>query len=60
MKKRYRAIVCRETPYYLAIVGFVFGAAMVKEMNLLVLMTGMLLGPLLVNWRSGLVALRGL
>jgi uncharacterized protein (DUF58 family) len=60
MKKRLRTILCRESLYYLAVVGFVFGAAMVKEMNLLVLMTGMLLGPLLVSWRSGLVTLRGL
>ncbi len=60
MRIRSRTSLCRETLFYVAVVAFVFGAAMVKEMNLLVLMAGMLLGPLLISWRSGVKALRGL
>lgn len=60
MKKRARTIPSRETLYYAALVAFVFGAALVKQMNLLVILGGMLLGPLLINWRAGLAALRRL
>lgn len=60
MKKHHRTILCQESLFYVAVLAFVFGAAMVKGMNLLVLLAGMLLGPLIVSWRSGLATLRGL
>ncbi len=55
MKSRTHTLLSREGRYYLLVLMFIFGVAMVKEMNLLVLMAGMLLGPLAVSWR--LVAL---
>lgn len=60
MKKRPRTLLDRDTVRYLGMVLFVFGAALMKEMNLLVLLGGMLLGGLVVNWRAGLAALRRL
>ena len=42
----------REGWYYLAIIAVVFGGAIFKEVNLLLILAGMLLGPLLLNWRA--------
>ena len=52
--------LCREGWYYLAIMIVVFGGAMLKEVNLLLILAGMLLGPLLLNWQTVRVNLRGL
>jgi uncharacterized protein (DUF58 family) len=52
--------VCREGWYYLAIVAIVFGGAVFKEVNLLLILGGMLLGPLVLNWRGVTTMLRGL
>ena len=52
--------VCREGWYYLVIVALVFGGAVSKEVNLLLILAGMLLGGLLLNWRAVRVMLRGL
>ncbi|MBN1393650.1 MAG: DUF58 domain-containing protein [Pirellulales bacterium] len=57
---RSRTTVCREGWYYLVIVALVLGGAMFKEVNLLLILAGMLLGPVLLNWRAVGVALRGL
>lgn len=59
-KPRYFTAICREGGYYLLVLAFVFGVAMLKEMNLLVLMAGMLLGPLVVSWQLVGVTIRGL
>ncbi len=60
IKRRFRTNLSREGWYYLLVMLFIFGAAMLKEMNLLVLMAGMLLGPLVVSSRMVVVTLRGL
>ena len=44
---RRQTTVCREGWYYLAIVALVFGGAVSKEVNLLLILAGMLLGGLL-------------
>ncbi len=43
--------VCLEGWYYLSIVLFIIGGAVLGEVNLLVLLAGMMVGPFLFNWR---------
>jgi uncharacterized protein (DUF58 family) len=57
---RRQTVVSREGWYYLAVVALVFGGAMLKEVNLLLILAGMLLGPLLLNWRAVRTTLGGL
>jgi uncharacterized protein (DUF58 family) len=57
---RRQTTICREGWYYLAIIAFVFGGATLKGVNLLLILAGMLLGPLLLNWRAVYTNLRGL
>lgn len=52
--------LCKEGWYYLLVLAFVFTAAMLQEMNLMLVLVGMLLGPLLFSWRLVVVTLRGL
>ena len=42
----------REGWYYLLITAIVFGGALFKEVNLLLILAGMLLGPVLLNWQA--------
>jgi len=59
-----RLSLTREGWYYLVIVGLIFGAAMLRSVNLMLLLGGLLLGPLVLSlwalWRcvSGLEASR--
>ncbi len=57
---RRQTTVCREGWYYLAILALVAGGAMLKEVNLLLILAGMLLGPVLLNWQAVRTTLRGL
>lgn len=57
---RRQTAVCREGWFYLAIVALVFGGALIKEVNLLLILAGMLLGPFLLNWQAVRATLRGL
>jgi uncharacterized protein (DUF58 family) len=52
--------LCREGWYYLFLPLFVLSGAILREINLLVLLAGMLAGPLVISWRLVIVALRGL
>ena len=52
--------ICREGFYYLLVLGLVFGGAMIRDINLLLVVAGLLLGPLAFNWRAVVVTLRGL
>ena len=52
--------VCREGWYYLLVLGLVFCGAMLREVNLLLILAGLLLGPLLFNLRAVVVTLRNL
>jgi len=57
---RRQTTICREGWYYLAIIAVVFGGAMLKEVNLLLVLAGMLLGSFLLNWQAVRANLRGL
>jgi uncharacterized protein (DUF58 family) len=46
--------------YYLAVLAFVFAAAMLREMNLMLVLVGTLIGPLLFSWRLVVATLGGL
>ncbi len=52
--------ICREGCYYFAIMAVVLGGAILHGLNLLLILSGMLLGPLLLNWRLVGATLRGL
>ncbi len=57
---RRQTTIHREGWYYLLIVVVVFGGALFKEVNLLLILAGMLLGPVLLNWQAVGTNLRGL
>ncbi len=48
-KKRTRLTV--EGWYYLMVLAFVIGGAVMREINLLLFVAGILIGPLLISWR---------
>ena len=60
MRLRRQTTICREGLYFLAIIALVFGGAVIKEVNLLLILAGMLLGPFLLNWRAVKANLCGL
>jgi len=55
-----QTVLCREGWYYLLVLGLIFGGAMLREVNLLLVLAGMLLGPMVFSWRSVVLTLRGL
>jgi uncharacterized protein (DUF58 family) len=59
IRKRYTSI-CREGWYYLFVLVFVISGGLLRDINLLMVVAGMMLGPLLYNWRSVVVSLREL
>jgi uncharacterized protein (DUF58 family) len=52
--------ICLEGWYYLFIVLFIIGGAVLGEVNLLVMLAGMMVGPFLFNWRFTQLTLRNL
>ena len=52
--------ICLEGWYYLFIVLFIIGGAVLGEVNLLVILAGMMVGPFLFNWRFSQLTLRDL
>src|SRR3989304_5035100 len=60
MFHRPRTKICPEGWYYLLVTAVVFIGAMVKEVNLLLLLAGMMLGLLLFQLQALFVFLRGL
>ncbi len=51
MSERCRVAIPRETWAYITILGVVLVGAMMREINLLLILGGLMLGPLLVSWR---------
>ena len=43
--------ICREGLFYLAVMGFMLTAAVIRQINLLMVLYGVLAGPLLLSWR---------
>ncbi|MBC8869864.1 MAG: DUF58 domain-containing protein [Planctomycetes bacterium] len=53
-----RSAICREGYQYLLLMAFTFALAMIVEANLMFVVAGLLCGPLLLNWRWAVKALR--
>jgi uncharacterized protein (DUF58 family) len=60
MPVRRRAWLSREGFYYLGVLAFIVGGAVLRSFNLLVVLSGMMMAALLVNWRIVMATLRGL
>jgi uncharacterized protein (DUF58 family) len=57
---RRRAWLTREGWYYLAVLVFIIGGAVLRSVNLLVVLAGTLIAPPLFNWRLVMASLNGL
>lgn len=57
---RRRAWLSREGWYYAAVLAFIVGGAVLRNVNLLVVLAGMMIAPLVLNWRLVMASLRGL
>jgi uncharacterized protein (DUF58 family) len=57
---RRRAWLSREGWYYLGVLLFILGGAILRNVNLLYVLAGTLIGPLLLNWRLAMQDLLGL
>ncbi len=55
-----RTALCREGFYYLLVLAFVFTAALLADMNLLMVLAGMMVGPVWISHRLVAATLRGL
>ena len=55
-----KTTLCFEAWYYLVVMGFILAGALLREINLLIVLFGMMVGPILYNWRSVVITLRGL
>jgi uncharacterized protein (DUF58 family) len=58
--RRSRTSICGEGWYYVLVLAFVLTAAMLAKMNLMLVVVGMMLGPLLFSWRLVARTLRGI
>jgi len=59
MNYQLQARLTREGWYFLAVLSFIVGGAALCHVNLLVVLGGMMLAPMLINWRLALASLRG-
>ncbi len=59
MFRRPHTTICREGWYYLLITAIVFIGAIAKEINLLLLLSGMMMGLLFFHWQVLFVSLSG-
>lgn len=50
----------REGWYYLGVLAFIIGGAALRQVNLLVILAGLMVGPLVFNWRLVSATVRGL
>jgi len=57
--RRYRISISVEGWCYLVVIAFIFLGAVIRDINLLVLLFGMLVGPLLYSWIAVVLSLRG-
>jgi uncharacterized protein (DUF58 family) len=60
MFHRPHTTICREGWYFLFVAAIVFVGAMVKEVNLLLLLAGIMLGLLVFHWQAVIVSLKGM
>ncbi len=59
-RRRSGTSLCLEGAYYLAMLAVVFAVALLGDVNLLMALAGMFVGPLWFNWRLVVATLRGL
>lgn len=59
LPRRYITLT-REGVYYVVVLAFIIGGAVLREVNLLVLLAGMMIGPLLFSWRWASLSLANL
>jgi uncharacterized protein (DUF58 family) len=57
--RRYISLT-REGIYYVVVLAFIVGGAVLREVNLLVLLAGMMIGPLIFSWRWAALSLANL
>jgi uncharacterized protein (DUF58 family) len=55
---RRKITICREGWYYLFVLSFIIGGAILRQVNLLVVLAGLMFGPLLFHWRLVAATLR--
>ncbi len=60
MAGRQKMRICAEGWYYLSVVLFIVGGAVLGEVNLLIVLAGLMVGPFLFNWRFVQLTLRDL
>lgn len=60
MSRQRQTAVCREGWYYLLVLGIVLAGAMARDVNLLLILAGMLAGPIILSHRAVVLTLRGL
>ncbi len=60
MSHQHRTRLSREGWFYLVLLCFILGGAVLREINLLFVLAGMLAGPLILSLRSVAAVLRGL
>ncbi|MHC4402803.1 MAG: DUF58 domain-containing protein [Planctomycetota bacterium] len=58
MPRQHRTKICREGWYYLLVLAVVIGWAILREVNLLYMVAGLFVGPLLLSWRLTRATLR--
>jgi uncharacterized protein (DUF58 family) len=51
MAVKQRTTICLEGLYYIVVLSFIIGGAILREINLLYVLAGMMIGPLVYNWR---------
>ena len=60
MHKKTRIRITAQGVYYVLVMFFILGGAIIREVNMLVLLSGMLCGPLLLHWRMVKASMCGL
>ena len=60
MTAKRKTSITREGAYYLFVLAFVLTGAVLREINLMLVLAGMMIGPLVVNWRIARRMTRGL
>ena len=60
MTPKLRSRICTEGRYFLFVLAFVVGSAIFRGVNLLYVLAGMMIAPLLFNWRIGVANMQGL
>ena len=57
MKLNRKTRVTREGLYYLGVLGFVLCGAFMREINLMIVLAGMMVGPIVISWRWAVMML---